>query len=507
MSKSSRGSGPALAFRGVLFENDHLLAVDKPPGIATHSPDPDLYWGMYEYFHWRNPDLPRLSILHRLDRDTSGVLLFAKSAEAARELGRQWESGEVSKRYLFATRRKPKRDSWKSERAIGGQKACTEFSARGMAGAFHLIEATPKTGRTHQVRIHAAESGVPVVGDHEHGDADDDWPLLLHAAELRCRPPGAGREAVFESPLPGPFSAATAADAWWLRAGLLRERIVPDSEAVRWVHGAADGFAGQAVDRYGDVWVLSNFSDKPSDRLEKLLAGRKLVVKRYLGQGRVENTGQTAPVVLTEDGLRFEIRFEEATTTGLFLDQRENRLRLKRLLAALPPGPVLNCFAHTCSFSVVAASAGRAAASVDLSAKYLEWGNRNFELNGLDPKLHRCLRGDAADWIKRLRKKGEKFAVVILDPPSFSRAKSGDFRVERDLGPLVREAAALVLPGGAMLVATNFQKWSPDTLLSTVRTALHGRKAAIDRLPLPPDFPHHAGEKLWMKSVWVTLDA
>ena len=489
----------------VIFEDDHLLVVNKPAGIPTHTPEPEICWGWYEYFHWRNPNSEKLRLLHRLDRETSGVLLFAKSREASRELARQWEAGLVFKRYFFVSRRKPRKTVWKMERPIGGQRAVTEFRTLERGGEFYGIEASPKTGRTHQVRIHAAASGVPVVGDREHGDPQDDWPLLLHAAEFGCRPPGAKADTHFSVPLPETFSAVSTTEAWWLRAGLLREAMARDAEAVRWIHGAADGFPEQTVERYGEVWVLSNSAEIHEDRLRGILEGRKLVVKRYLGRGRVENFGGTAPVIVCEHGLRFEIRFDEATTTGLFLDQRENRLYLKHVLPGLPPGPVLNCFAHTCSFSVAAASAGRMTASVDLSPKYLEWGKRNFALNGLDPEAHRWLRGDAADWVKRMKKKGEKFAAAILDPPSFSRGKLGDFRIERDLELLARDAASLLVPGGMMLIATNYQKWSREAFLGKVRKALQPRKFVLKSIPLPPDFPYRAGEPLWMKSVWATL--
>jgi len=487
---------------GVIFEDDHLLAVNKPSGISTHTPNKDLCWGWYEYFHWFNPGVEKLKLLHRLDRDTSGVLLFAKSPEASRELAGQWESGSVFKRYVFATRRKPQKNSWKIDQSIDGQKACTEFRALS-GGAFHRIEALPKTGRTHQVRIHASVSGVPIVGDREHGDPKDSWPLLLHAAELRCRAPGATADSTFSAPLPETFSAGSARATWWKRAGLLREAMSGD--ASRWVHGMADGFPEQVVERFKDVWVLSNFTEVREDELKKALSGRKLVIKRYLGQGRVENVGQAPPVSVVENGLRYKVRFDEATTTGLYLDQRENRLMLKRIMGRLPPGPVLNCFAHTCSFSVVAACAGRATASIDLSAKYLEWGKRNFILNSLDPEKHRWLRGDTADWIKRLKKKDERFAAIILDPPSFSRGKLGAFSVEKDLESLIREALSLLLPGGSMLVATNFQKWSREDLLARVERGFRGRKTVLRQIPLPPDFPYASGVPLWMKSVWVTL--
>jgi 23S rRNA (cytosine1962-C5)-methyltransferase len=292
----------------------------------------------------------------------------------------------------------------------------------------------------------------------------------------------------------------------WLRAGCLRAGLLPPGDATRWVHGTADGFPGQVVERYGNAWLLSELTDRGNEWLRARIKREKGVIKKYLGGGRVEVEGRASPagpLVAVENGLRYEICLDESTTSGLFLDQRENRLWLRRFLARAPEGPVLNCFAHTCSFSVVAAVAGRKTASVDLSPAYLDWGKRNFALNGMPETGHRWLKGDSGDWIKRLEKRGEKFAAIILDPPSFSRSKEGDFQAERDLPKLAAEAAKLLVPGGALLAATNLRKWAPGSFLAKMTGALKGSKLTTHRLPLPPDFPHAAGEELWMKSVWM----
>ena len=113
----------------------------------------------------------------------------------------------------------------------------------------------------------------------------------------------------------------------------------------------------------------------------------------------------------------------------------------------MPAPEVLNCFAYTCAFSVCAALGGARATSLDLSRKYLDWGRRNFELNGLDPAAHDFIYGDVFDWLKRLAKKGRSFDVILLDPPTFSRSPGrGDFRAETDYGRLVSLALPLLRP-------------------------------------------------------------
>src|SRR5208282_3924125 len=146
--------------------------------------------------------------------------------------------------------------------------------------------------------------------------------------------------------------------------------------------------------------------------------------------------GEAAPerFEILENGVRYEMSFREGYSVGLFLDQRDNRRRfltghiaadfpLLNSAICNPQSAILNCFAYTCGFSVCAARAGARTTSLDLSKKYLEWGRRNFALNGLDPAAHDFIYGDAFDWLRRLAKKGRRFDAVLLDPPTFSQSK------------------------------------------------------------------------------------
>ena len=160
-----------------------------------------------------------------------------------------------------------------------------------------------------------------------------------------------------------------------------------------------------------------------------------------------------------ENGIRYEMSFNEGYSVGLFLDQRDNRRRfLTGHIAAIflcrltihdsELSELLNCFAYTCGFSVCAAKAGARTTSLDLSKKYLEWGRRNFALNGLDPAAHDFIYGDTFDWLRRLAKKGRAFDAVVLDPPTFSQSKEhGTFRAEKDYGKLVTAALPAVEAG------------------------------------------------------------
>jgi 23S rRNA (cytosine1962-C5)-methyltransferase len=203
---------------------------------------------------------------------------------------------------------------------------------------------------------------------------------------------------------------------------------------------------------------------------------------------------------------------------GLFLDQRDNRRRfLANHVAADFPlfaggthgVEVLNTFAYTCGFSVCAAKAGARTTSLDLSKKYLEWGRRNFTLNGLDPAGHDFIYGDVFDWLKRLGKKGRLFDAIVLDPPTFSQSKEhGAFRAEKDYGDLVRVALPLLKLGGVLLASTNAATLKPEDFVEQVTSAIRasGRKLAQQHyVPQPPDFPVSREEPGYLKTFWLKV--
>lgn len=202
--------------------------------------------------------------------------------------------------------------------------------------------------------------------------------------------------------------------------------------------------------------------------------------------------------IVRERGLQFEVDFAAGYSVGLFCDQRLNR----EFLESLAPGRVLNCFAYTCAFSVAAARAGAATLDIDLSKKSLERGARNFALNGFERGDHRRIADDVFRVLPRLARRGERFDAIVLDPPTFSRGNAKRvFRVQDDLAELVVLAAALLAPGGWMLVSTNDTHSTPQDLSDVVAPAI--RTAAIRTIGLPPEIPAGCGAS----SVWVQTPA
>ena len=399
----------------VVFEDDHLLVVNKPAGLNTHSPSPYAGEGLYDWLKNRRPRWADLAIIHRLDKETSGLIVFGKSTAANRSLTAQFSEHTVRKNYSLLTDRPVAFEKLTAKSSLvragekylsrpvhpGGSAAETRFLLPGRTSERRvtrvpnslLIEAEPITGKTHQIRVHAAEHGFPILGDTLYGGTPAPR-VYLCARSLAFQHPVTDKEMKLE--IDPDFSLDP-------RRTLRRTLIDPDAtNAYRLVHGASDGWPGWYVDRFGD-FLLSQSETSLTAEQKKFLetyldenglrgAYHKILNRRVQQTAREELSlkhvlGESAPeeFSIVENGIRFAIRFDEGYSVGLFLDQRDNRRRwLTRHVAAHFPIPgsanleVLNAFSYTCGFSVGAARAGAQVTSLDLSKKYLEWGRHNF---------------------------------------------------------------------------------------------------------------------------------
>lgn len=535
----------------VVHEDDDLLVVRKPAGWNTHAPAPHAGEGIHDWLRHREPRWGPLAILHRLDKETSGVLVFGKSPQANRSLTAQFTARAVHKRYLLhvagALRRSSPQarvepldggglrvTSWilrDGETYAGrpsgtpGEEAVTEFRPAGhAAGGLVVYEAHPLTGRTHQIRVHAAGLGQPVAGDTAYGGPPAER-LWLQSVSIAFTHPSTGQPVEYRVPAEAPGEG----DGWTILRATVREE---ETNAFRWLHGASAGLPGVHVERLDRHLLLQCAGDVPD------LSGRArpfgfretgAYLKRLRRDVRQAGTAEASPVLawgepaperfaVVENNVRYEVSFAEGYSYGLFLDQRDNRRRLlaNHVAAGFPLFPegaagreVLNCFAYTCAFSVCAGLAGARATSLDLSRKYLDWGRRNFVLNGLDPAAHDFIYGDCFDWLARLAKKGRRFDAVLLDPPTFSRSReSGDFRAESGYGDLVGAALAVLAPGGVLFASTNAARLSPEAFLAGVTGAVAqaGRRVVAQHyVPQPPDFPVSREEPAYLKTVWMRV--
>ncbi len=529
----------------VIFEDEHLLVVHKPAGWNTHAPGPHAGEGIYDWLRHREPRWATLAILHRLDKETSGLLVFGKTPAANRSLTEQFTDRRVRKKYLLLTDRPVPQREFTIKTALvrvgekyagrpphaGAEIAETRFGVPALAGADRLkaglqtVEAEPLTGKTHQIRVHAAESGFPILGDTLYGGTPAAR-VFLHAAEISFTHPVTGKPVTFHAPANFDADPRLA-----LRTALIDTK---ETGAFRVIHGASDGWPGWYVERLGKFLLSQSEQPLRADQREELArlaksfsthgAYHKILsrqVRRTTAAGASPQLvwGETAPerFEICENGVRFELGFNEGYSTGLFLDQRDNRRRFLtgHIAADFDFGPwtpdfgLLNCFAYTCGFSVCAAKAGARTTSLDLSKKYLAWGRRNFTLNGLDPAAHDFIYGDAFDWLRRLAKKRRTFDAVALDPPTFSQSKEhGVFRAEKDYGKLVAAALPLVKPGGVLFASTNAADWPPEKFLADVEKMIHSSRRKIlqrHHVLQPPDFPISRAEPAYLKTVWLRI--
>lgn len=227
--KTSAAPTPGAEFR-ILFEDSHLLIIDKPAGVAVHGGS-GIGYGVIEQLRASRPDAGFLELVHRLDRDTSGILLLAKKRSALTSLHEQIRAGQTDKRYLTLIRgdwkntrqhiRLPlhKYSTANGERRVrvqeNGQASHTVFSLIRRYGEYALLEAELKTGRTHQIRVHLSASGFVIVGDDKYGDfalnkalqkADGGRVafkrMFLHAHRISFTHPGSDRPVTLKAELP-----------------------------------------------------------------------------------------------------------------------------------------------------------------------------------------------------------------------------------------------------------------------------------------------------------------
>ncbi len=168
---------------------------------------------------------------------------------------------------------------------------------------------------------------------------------------------------------------------------------------------------------------------------------------------------QGSELTVAEGDLRFVVNLEDRIDTGLFLDHRRVRSYAREHCRGKR---ALNLFAYTCSVSVAAAVGGATeTTSVDLSNTYLDWGRRNFEVNGLDPRAHRFIRGDAMRWITKNR---DEYDWIFINPPTFSRSKKtkDDFNIHQDHTELIEMAMRSLHQEGELLFTTHAKSFRLD---------------------------------------------
>lgn len=506
--------------RRIVQCDDTWLVVDKPPGIVVHG-------GSEEYpgdtvtrlaaFLSLKGEPTYLGVHQRLDVDASGALFFTRDRSVNGAVAQDMESRRAARTYLIGVSGRGLPESGCLEHQLapdhegrmrpvkrGGKLARLRFKVLQRDEDRALCEVRLETGRTHQIRAQFAAERHPLAGDRWYGGGPASR-LLLHARSLTL--PALGRSAQVPPPL---------AFDRWLRGtespsfeGQILTRALEDAVALRWpirhvgtafrlVNDSGDGLLGLTVDIYGQYALMAvtsaaaeaaslgvaewlvNAGVRGVYRVNRLKSEAGLSVQARAPDEPFAGEAAKGPLTVTEGSLRFQVSLGGELSSGLFLDQRDNR---HRILKASAGKRVLNLFAYTCSFGVAAAVGGaRSTTNVDLSGPYLERGRANYALNDLSSDSAAFYRADVVQWLRRALKRGDRYEIVVLDPPTFSTKKGGTFRVSRDYGQVASMAMGLLSPGGRLLAVTNHRAVTQRRLRSVLHEAARRAGREVQQL-------------------------
>ncbi|UXH79042.1 class I SAM-dependent rRNA methyltransferase [Roseateles amylovorans] len=289
----------------------------------------------------------------------------------------------------------------------------------------------------------------------------------------------------------------------------LRARMPIASDAMRLIHGEADGLPGLIVDRYGDT-LCAQFLASGVERWKQEIADLLLAttglsrlyersdasVRTLEGMepatGWLRGEGDTA-IVISEHEWKLSLDVAEGHKTGYYLDQRDNRKKFADLVRHYGCQSVLNCYSYTGGFSVAALAGGATEViSVDSSAPALARATAHVELNGFEPSRHTALDADVNHTLREMIKQGRRFDAIVLDPPKFAPTASHAERAARAYKDINRLGLKLLNPGGLLFTFSCSGGIGPELFHKIVAGA--GMDAAVDgfimdRVGAAPDHP------------------
>lgn len=278
--------------------------------------------------------------------------------------------------------------------------------------------------------------------------------------------------------------------------------VLRATDAYRLLHGEGDGVPGVVVDRYGPHLVVSLDSPALEPLVPELAEALLAVVapaslclrRRGADPGRrldcLHGALPPADLVVTEGGLRMRADLHAGQKTGLFLDQRDNRARIGALAAGRR---VLNLFGYTGGFSLHAAAGGAASVTtVDVARPAIEAARDNFVLNGLDPSAHAFLAEDVWEYLEGVAARGERFDLVVCDPPSFARSRAQRERALSSYARLHALCLGVVEAGGLYAASSCTTQVGVEAFRDTL--AQGARRAGVTLAIVedrghPPDHP------------------
>lgn len=248
-----------------------------------------------------------------------------------------------------------------------------------------------------------------------------------------------------------------------------RQAMMKVTNALRLINGKGDSCPGLTIDQYHQHFVIQLFDEQWEKELSEIVQyiDDKFRPQYIIAKWRISEDGRSlddpqvkvlfqpadSKTTVIENGLKFQVDVNDTVNVGLFLDMRDNRQRVARLVK---DKRVLNTFAYTCSFGVYCKAAGaQDVINIDISKKILEKGKANYQLNNLEIKPPEFLVRDTEDYLRWCLKKGKKFDCIILDPPSFSRHDGHVFSIQKKISRLIEMAIESLTPQGNVFIATN----------------------------------------------------
>ena len=214
---------------------------------------------------------------------------------------------------------------------------------------------------------------------------------------------------------------------------------------------------------------------------------------RQKGAAQYQKTGKTGEnFIIQENGRQFWVNLDKYLDTGLFLDHRNTRQKVGSIAAGKR---FLNLFSYTGSFTVYAATGGAISSeTVDLSNTYLEWAERNFQLNHIDLSQHQIIRADVFQYLQQAAQQRKQFDLIVLDPPSFSNSKKmqDTLDIQRDQTTLIHGAMALLAPSGTLYFSNNLRSFELNPQLAT-QYHIHN----ITHQSIPEDFRNKKIHQCW----------
>jgi len=443
-------------------------------------------------------------------RSCSGVVCIALQPGAMAEFVNAQTQGGVAITYVAGVENWPHRGT-AAEAGVEGGLATMGVGYRVLRqkGRRALLELTTTTDEIDIARA-IRKLGYHVSGDESGDQAERTGRMFLHRRTVTW-----GTRS-FEAPLPAAFSRFLDGAPEILEERLgqaLRRRYALARDPATSSFRLLDDERDMTIDRYGEDLVLSCYSnlDERTDAatftraiaaenrraagIGETLGARRVYLKIRPKQANTivnaaaaglapkepvwgPSRGNDERAIAVENDVRYWVKLGQGLGTGLFLDQRDNRRWIRDHAT---DKRILNTFAYTCAFSVAAAVGGaRRTVSIDAAAPALEVGRANFALNDADdPQTHDTIRGDVFNWLPRMARRGDRFDVVILDPPSYSRVRKRRFSAMRDYADLVATAVDLLDEGGWLLASVNHTKMSRRRLHQAVIDGCGRRRRKI----------------------------